>query len=179
MSCYFQEAIDGTDEKLQAVLTFKREELLYDIENYAYIEGAVLPRETDPHNRHMVADAGQDGNVDRISRVLDVEFATMKEMLYPYTKHEIHNAELDNSLREPGTYGMILNVPADFSQTTLILLEKLIHEYLVCKAVADWMSITNPQKAPVWEKKAEEAETKLRENLLTRQGRVRRKLGPF
>ena len=145
MSCF----LDDDNGTRVAVLMFKREELLYDIKNYAFIEGSVMDTESN-HNRHMVQDVGETGNVDRVTRVLDLRVAKCKEFLYPYTKRDIHRSVRDDKLREPGVYGSVVKVPANFSQTTLQLLEKLIHEYLVCEAVADWMSITNTAKAEIW-----------------------------
>lgn len=174
MSCYLNEE-NGT---LEAVLSFKREQLLYDIANYAYIDGHVLETENG-HQRHTVQDVGEEGNVDRVTRVLDVCVARCREMLYPYIKHEIHRPELDDELKDTPVYGMVLTLPQGFSQTTLNLLERLIHEYLVCRSVADWMSITNPQKAETWAVKAQEAEGEIRTSLNTRIGRVRRRCHPF
>ena len=174
MSCFVEES-NGT---LNAVLGFKREQLLYDIKNYAYIEGSVMDTDSN-HNRHMVQDVGEDGNVDRVTRVLNLTVAKCRELLYPYTKNELHRTELNDTLREPNVYGIVLSVPTDFSQTTLYLLENLIHEYLVCKAVADWLSITNTAKAQVWEAKAEEAEGEIRINLHNRIAGTRRGLDPF
>lgn len=175
MSCFLEEE-NGTKF---AVLIFKRDQLMYDIENISYIEGSVLPKDTEAHNRHMVQDVGEEGNVDRVSRILDLCHAQAKETLYPYTKHEIHKAEIDDILRKPKVYGIVMKVPSDFSQTTLILLERLIHEYFVCRAVQEWMSITNPAKAETWGVKAEEAINEARVSLSARVSRVRRKLHPF
>ncbi|WP_290302523.1 hypothetical protein [Muribaculum intestinale] len=174
MSCFLEEK----DGSLNAVLGFKRDQLLYDIKNYAYIEGSVMDTESN-HNRHMVQDVGEEGNVDRVTRVLNLTVAKCRELLYPYTKNELHRTELNDTLREPKVYGIVLSVPTDFSQTTLYLLENLIHEYLVCKAVSDWLSITNPAKAQVWEAKAEDAESEIRANLHARIARTRRRLRPF
>ena len=157
---------------------FKREQLLYDVKNYAFIEGSVLDTESN-HNRHMVQDVGDDGNVDRVTRVFDLTIAKCKELLYPYTKRDIHRSVLDDRLREPGVYGIVLEVPITFSQTTLNLLKKLVHEYLVCEAVADWMSITNPAKTETWKSKAEAAVSEIRVNVNTRISRTRRRMHPF
>lgn len=174
MSCYLDEK-NGT---VEAVLSFKRDQLLHDIRNYAYIEGHVM--ETgNTHQQHMVQDVGEEGNVDRVTRVLDLNVAKCREMLYPFIKHEIHRHKLDDTLKETPVYGMVLKVPQDFSQTTLNLLERLVHEFLVCKSVADWMSITNPGKAQTWEVKAEEAQRGIRSGLLSRLRRVRRRTHPF
>lgn len=174
MSCFLEEK----EGSLNAVLGFKRDQLLYDIKNYAYIEGSVMETGSS-HNRHTVQDVGEEGNVDRVTRVLNLTVSKCKELLYPYTKNDLHHTELNDILREPDTYGIVLKVPTDFSQTTLYLLENLIHEYLVCKAVADWMSITNQAKAQTWELKAEEAENEIRINLHNRIARTRRRLHPF
>lgn len=174
MSCFLEE----TDGTLNAVLSFKRSQLLYDIKNYAHIEGSVMDTESN-HDRHMVQDVGEEGNVDRVTRVLNLTVAKCKEYLYPYTKHDLHRMELNDTLREPETYGIVLKMPSGFSQTTLNLLEHLIHEYLVCNAVSDWLSITNPSKAQIWSDKASGALSEIRTNLHARIGRIRRRLHPF
>ena len=170
--------MEEKEGRLNAVMSFKRDQLLYDIKNYAYIEGSVMETESN-HNRHMVQDVGEEGNVDRVTRVLNTTACKCRELLYPYTKNELRCTELNDDLREPPVYGIVLSVPKDFSQTTLYLLENLIHEYLVCKAVADWLSITNTAKSQVWEAKAEEAEHDIRVNLHNRIAKARRRLHPF
>lgn len=173
--CCFLENENGTQV---ALLMFKRDQLLYDVKNYAYIEGSVMDTESN-HNRHMVEDVGEVGNVDRVTRVFDLCIAKCKELLYPYTKHNISMSALDDKLSERGVYGIVMKVPLDYSQTTLNLQEKLIHEFLVCEAVADWMSITNPAKAETWKVKASAAEGKIKESLNSRMMRRRRRLAPF
>lgn len=168
MGCYSDEQ-NGT---VEAVLIFSREQLLYDIKNYAYIEGHVLQTE-DSHVRHTVQDVGEEGNVDRVTRVLDLSMAKCREILYPYVKHDIHRHVLDDKLKETPCYGIVLTLPTTFSQTTLNLLERLIHEYLVCRGVSDWMSITNPAKAETWTIKAQEAEQEIRTCTATRMKKVR------
>ena len=55
-------------------LTFKRDELLYDIKNMGFVEGDTKKVESE-HERHQVMDVGEDGNVDRVTRVLDLTFS--------------------------------------------------------------------------------------------------------
>lgn len=168
MSCLLKEE----EGKMYAVLGFQRDQLLYDINNASYIEGSVM--ETgNHHNRHMVQDVGEDGNVDRVTRILDLTVAQSREMLYPYTKHHIHRAELNDRFNEQMVYGIVLKLPSDFSQTTLNLLEQLIHELLVCKAVAEWMRLTNPARSQSWQEKANEAVSEIRTSLTSRMTRTR------
>ena len=82
----------NSQSKTKAVtLVFKREELLYDAENYSFVEGDIMQAE-DEHARHQVFDIGQDGNVDRVTRILNLVHSECVEMLFPYTKEEISDA---------------------------------------------------------------------------------------
>lgn len=160
-------------------LTFKREELLYDCKNLGYIEGDVM-RTQDEHDRHQVMDIGEDGNVDRVTRILDLAIAQCVEMCYPYSKLPVEDVtEMDDTLTETNAYVVQLLVPDDFSQTTVTLLERLIHELLVCRVMADWMSITKPESKANWEGKIEGLEAEILGNLNSRCGRVRRTQTPF
>lgn len=168
MRCCITPMSDGK----KVLLVFKREELLYDIKNYAYIENHIMPPQTE-HARHMVADVGECGNVDRVTRVLSLAVCQCREALYPYAKRAIDTNMLDDTLEEPCGYCIELSLPPEVSQTTIELLENLIHEYLVCRGIADWLSITNTEKSEVWLQKAMEAESELRSALSTRMQRVR------
>lgn len=168
MSC----CVENEGSTLKVTLTFLREQLLYDIKNYAYVESHVMPPEAE-HAKHMVADVGEEGNVDRVTRVLDLGVSLCREMLYPWAKREIENTELDDTFAERKQYVITMNVPSTMSQTTLTFVERLIHEYLVCRGVADWLSITNPQKAETWLAKAAEAESEIRTAIHSRMERTR------
>lgn len=167
------------ENKIDVRLEFRREELLYDICNYTHIEGSILPSETEPHQRHTIQDIADEGNVDRVTRVLDLVHAGITELLYPYTKRVVAEKVLNDGLVETDVYVIEMSVPQSFSQTTLQWLEKLVHEWMVYRVVADWLSITNPSKAVIWAQKAEQTESEIRGCLNTRRGRGRIKLHPF
>lgn len=158
--------------KRLVVIILKREQLLYDIANYCYIEGDIMPEDTQ-HSRHMVQDVVQEGNVDRVTRILDLVHNDIIERLYPFTQHEIHHPVVDDILRGKPVYGIILSVPGSYSQTTLNLLGKLIHELMVSLTVADWISITNPQKEETWRKKAEVMLERINQIKLQQRERIR------
>ena len=168
MSC----CIENNGNTLKVKLTFKRAELLYDIKNCAYVESHVLPAEAE-HARHMVADVGEEGNVDRVTRVLDLGVSMCREMLYPWAKKDIGKTEYDDTLAERKQYEIEMNVPSTMSQTTLTLVERQIHEYLVCRGVADWLSITHPEKSETWLAKAAEAESEIKVAIHSRMERTR------
>lgn len=161
-------------------LTFKRQELIYDAANYSFVEGDIMKAD-DEHARHQVSDIAQKGNIDRVTRVLNLAHAECVEMLFPYTHEEIADKQeaLNDVLTSPEEYHIVLQLPNSFSFTTMKLLQNLIHEYLVCRVLADWMSITNPSSEANWERKFESLRSKITTSLVSRTGKIRRKLKPF
>lgn len=192
-------------------MTFKREELLYDIRNNAYVEGDVMQAQTE-HDRHQVQDIGEDGNIDRVTRVLDLAHAECEEALFPYTKENVEQeSEMDDTptyieptadaedtmagseetlaeeeftddtpvVKPTGDYVIRLLVPDEYSKTTVRLIVRYIHEYMVCRVLSDWMSITNPPAAANWKAKQDEALEGMKEAVNFRTGRVRRTQTPF
>lgn len=161
-------------------LIFKRAEVLYDAENYSYVEGDIMKTDNE-HAQHQVFDIGQEGNIDRVTRVLNLAHSECVEMLYPYTKEDVPDEQepLDDILIAPEEYVVELILPDGFSITTVRLLEHLIHEYLVYRVLADWMSITNPGSQKNWEDKLANIKHRVQSALMSRRGRLRRKLKPF
>lgn len=105
----------------------------------------------------------------------------MRGNAFSYTKTEIGETQenFDNVLTAPEAYDIVLNLPVGFSMTTVKLLKHLIHEYLVCRVLADWMSITNPGSQANWEGKFKELKRKIQTSLVSRKGKIRRKCKPF
>ena len=160
-------------------LTFKREALLYDIKNYAFVEGDIM-QSNEEHSKHQVFDIAEDGNIDRVTRILDLAYAECVEFMYPYTKIECEEEEFrDNNLEEASTYEIKLLVPNDFSQTTVTLINKYAHEYMVCRVLADWLSITKPNSKANWEDKMNQIQEKIQTQLNARCKRIRRAQTPF
>lgn len=182
---YKRQVEPGTNKPVytnKVTLTFKRDELLYDINNIAYVEGDVMPADNE-HDRHQVMDVGEDGNIDRVTRVLDVAFAECEELLYPYSKKPVETEESrDDTLANTDEYVIELTVPDDFSKTTVNLMEKYIHEFLVYRVLADWMSITNLKNAASaqnWQAKLEEIKDEIESTLNAHRYRTRRTMNPF
>lgn len=165
--------------KKTATLTFHRSELIHDIGNYAYVEADMMKTD-DEHDRHQVFDIVQDGNVERVTRVLDLTFAEINELCYPYTKMNIDDGASDSDIYDEAyVYNIDLRLPDDFSQTTFKLLKELIHELLVCSVLADWLSITKPEAEANWLRKIESVRDRIKGVLFARGGRTRRTLSPF
>lgn len=160
-------------------LLFEQEALLYDIANCAYVEGDIVAG-VEEHPRHQIIDITQDGNVDRVNRILDLAYAECVEMMYPYTKVSCEDSEsVTNSPMDVYQYCITLQIPDDFSKTTIDYVSKCVHEYMTSRVLTDWLSITKPSAANYWAVKAAEAKDQIRTSLNARMKRVRRTLSPF
>lgn len=180
MSCNFTDCgHDKAAGTTRAVIGIKRDRVLYDVSNICYVEGHIMPEETGVHQKHTVKDVAEAGNIDIVSRAMDVAVATLKEVLYQFTMHDIHDTVLDDKLKEPEFYGIVLDLPSGFSQTTLNLISRLAHKYIVNRVVSEWFAIAYPAKAEMWESRAEKCIDEIMRNINNRPGRIRRKLHPF
>lgn len=177
-NCFNSDAADSKATR-KVTLLFHREQLLYDIKNYAYIEGHVWGEENQ-HAQHTLVEIGEEGNVDRVNRILGVVHAAAVEMLYPYTKHEAEDGEIIcDRMFTPTDYNIEMNVPTTMSRTTLHLLNRLIHEFMVARVIYDWLSITHPDAARNWLDKALEAEKEITSVKNSRTGVLTRPSHPF
>lgn len=182
MDCRRCDKGGGADETKRTVtLRFRRENLDYSIRNYAYIESHVMSEDQEC-SRHMVCDIGEEGNRDRVTRLLGAIHAGVVEMLYPFTKTEAVEEIIDDDIWEPEEYVVEIHVPATFSRTSCHLLSRLIHEYMVYRVLHDWMTITNsgsPAAAQHWLEKAAEAASEIEGLKNMRTGTLERPLRPF
>lgn len=165
---------------MRVEIRLRREELLYDVGNYGYIEGHLVGEGAETGAvRHLLEDVCQGGNEDRVGRVLDLAHAAAVELLYPYTKEEVSRGVVDDVPREGEAWVLRLELPEGFSQTSVDYLTRLLHEWLVCRVMWDWVGITRPEKAAVWMEKLEGIEGEIRALANTRRGRSRIRLHPF
>lgn len=160
-------------------LIFIQKELLYDIANAAWIQGDVMPTE-DEHQRHTVIDITQDGNRDRVVRMLNLYFANVVELLYQYTRHEaVDESQQNDQLIFPRKYIIRLSLPDDFSNTSVHYLKELIHNYIVCRVLYDYLSITYPEAAQNWHDKAQRLQEDIKSTTSHRVSYLKRKLNPW
>jgi len=164
------------------VLMFYRHELLNDLDGYGFVEGDVQRDDAEhlKHGKHLTQDITQEGNVDLVTRWLDLKLAWCREQLYPYTKSPVmDNVTLDDTLESTETYVITMTVPEDFSDTTAEYLEQLIHNLLVWWVLYKWLSMTKPEAADKWLALAKDAEEELHKSKSRLCGRLRRPLRPF
>lgn len=164
-------------------LVFNKEKLLYDISNYAFVEGELVGEDNEKAH-HLVTDIAQKGNIDRLTSVLSLAYSECIEMLYPFASRKIAEGadvvtNTDNDLSDEEEYVIMLSLPQGFAMNTVEYVSKLLHEYMVCRVLQDWLDITFPNSAAKWAIKMEDIKTKLRAALLARRRVIRRKYSPF
>ena len=166
----------------RAVLRFLTEELLYDVKSLAYVESDVTESEN-VHLKHELADIGEDGNVDRVMRMMRLAVARCADLLSPYSKHDVEDEEeRDNVHEEPDAFEIAVSLPDDLSKERLTLLEHAVHEYIVCSVMCDWAGVVCHSDAALvqtWSDRVKDAESEIDGSLHSRTRRVRRTLTPF
>lgn len=168
------------NEKNRTEVNFrlKRAQILYDADNNAYIEGNMMPDETGKQKAALI-DITQDGNIDRVNRVMNLAVSECREMLYPYSKQEIQTKDCDNEPTTPEEYVITAAFPEDLSQTTVELIANLLHEYVTGRVLSDWLSITKPENAAKWYSEIESIKLKLKQTMSIRRKKLRRGRSPF
>lgn len=160
-------------------LKIYREVVLNEVRQCAYVEGDIMAAD-DEHRKHQIFDITEDGNIDRVSRVLSLAIADCRELLYPYSATSKNGSDsYDNGFDEAAVIEIALNIPPTVSYDTVRLLKELIHEYAVACIMTDWLSITKAESAENWERKAEALRQKIHNTIQLRTKRMKRRLSPF
>lgn len=163
-----------------ATITMYREELLYDIKNSAYITGDILDRDEAEHIRHLIMDIGEDGNVDRVTRLLDNAFDECVFALLKNTNTEMEDGySTDDRFAEADKYVMKLVLPDKTSKYTIDYLTKQIHEYMVRYTLAQYLGIVAINMRKQWEADLEEIKSNIKILPLTGKKKAVRTLYPF
>ena len=179
-SCYDTSQCKYKDgNTFNLTLNFKREALLYDIANVAYVEGAIQRKEN-VSGFHFTIDIVQDDNVDRITRILDRVYAKCVKSLSPYTDEYIsEDLELNDDFEETDVYTIKMKVPKTFLKPFAHLLKQLIHEYMVSVSLYEWLAITKPNSAEFWGNKAVDTMQEIRSTLNTSSRVFERPISPI
>lgn len=171
--------IKRVEKRTSVVIDLLREQLLYDIENYAYVEGNVVEVPS-AEDRAMVIDIAQEGNIDRVNRILNLAYSELVEIMFPYTKERCEDEEIRNDIiTEPSEYTIRLSMPTMFSKTSVNLLANLCHEYMVCRVLSDWLNMTKHEAWQSWQLRLADISMQIRARLNARCGRIRRTQTPF
>ena len=160
-----------------------RKSMLYDISNMAYLIADT--GEENRHTLHRVRDICEDGNIDRVNRVLALAFSNVLTVLLPVIKQprggkssSRPSEDFEICFRDDGIMKYHL------THERLFNIKETVREYMLCMVLADWLAVTLPEAADVWRFRAGKAMENLAETVtaLTASsftGGLRRRLSPF
>ena len=161
-----------------------KKSLLYDISNMAYVIADT--GENLNHTLHRVRDVCQDGNIDRVARVLGLAYANVLSVLFPVLETPATNIDKENSAKVRDyefNFRRDGNLCHGLTTERKLKIKETVHEYMVSLVLADWLGITLPAAADVWKYKAEEALESLgiliSRILSSASGVFRRSMSPF
>ena len=132
--------------------------LLYDIANMAYL---IADTGTDSiHSLHRVRDICEEGNIDRVSRILGLAYAEILNVLKPVIV-SLPCPEDTDHWKTPRNYPVEFRNDGEFryllSPEVKLKIKETAHEYMVCMVLADWLGVTFPEAADVWKFRFETA----------------------
>lgn len=132
--------------------------LLYDIANLAFL----IADNGDPlnHSLHQVRDICQEGNIDRVSRILGLAYSRIIDTLSPILSRNHINIDKDLSV-VPHDYVINFRSGArlryKLTDERKLRIKETAHEYMVAMVLADWLALTYPPAYDVWKYRADAA----------------------
>lgn len=140
--------------KKTLTVTQQVKELVYDIQNKAYLTGQA--REAEGKKSYEAASNMQASddmeNSYQIRRSLANAFSALKSLLGEYlsedksTSDNLISQEIDND----GELTLAFELPSNYNNASADSLGNGIHAYLVDMALSDWFAITNKEDADTY-----------------------------
>lgn len=140
--------------KKTLIVTQQVKELVYDIQNKAYLTGQAREAEgTKGYEAASNMQANDDTeNSYQIRRSLANSFSSLKSLLGEYlsedksTSDNLINTEIDSD----GILELAFELPSNYNHSSADALGNGIHAYLVDMALGDWFAITNKEDAQIY-----------------------------
>lgn len=173
----------------KAMVELQKEELVFDIKNTAYIfaDSYVNP-DVDIRQLKNAFDIGEEGNRDKLARILDSTVEDCREMLFRFAKHEMVGGAFESNeweecigspTNDEEAYYLAMLIPNGFSHTSLHSMAVYIHDYIVNEALYEWMMLILPEAADRFWALAEDKKQKIKDASNRSTGRSRIRLHPF
>ncbi|MDE7419259.1 MAG: hypothetical protein K2N35_03530 [Muribaculaceae bacterium] len=140
-------------------ISIKSKEVLADIRSAAWLESELHP-ELNRHRRHEMADICEDGNIERVWRIIGIQIAEIRLSLLKILHPEEH-LSYSNSLLSPDSWQFRFLFP--LPEDTMVFIKEKIHECLVAAVMADRTAVIVAAAADVWEERNVAALASLRQ----------------
>lgn len=139
------------ENKKTLTVTQQVKELVYDIQNKAYLTGQA--REAEGKKNYEAASNMQasddEENSYQIRRSLANAFSSLKSLLGEYLSEDkrTNNNLIAKEIDDNGVLELAFELPSNYNNSSADALGNGIHAYLVDMALGDWFAITNPEDA--------------------------------
>lgn len=139
------------ENKKTLTVTQQVKELVYDIQNKAYLTGQA--REAEGKKNYEAASNMQasddEENSYQIRRSLANAFSSLKSLLGEYLSEDksTSNNLIAKEIDDNGVLELAFELPSNYNNASADALGNGIHAYLVDMALGDWFAITNPEDA--------------------------------
>lgn len=173
----------------KAMVELQKNELVFDIKNTAYIfADSYTKPDMDIKQLKNAFDIGEDGNRDKLARILDSAVEDCREMLFRFTKLEMGGSSFESdeweecigsATNEEESYYLAMMMPDGFSHTSVHTIAVYIHDYIVNEVLYEWMMLVLPEAADRFWSIAEEKKQKIKDAANRSAKRSRIRLHPF
>ena len=142
------------EQKKTLVVTQEVKELIFDIQNKAYLTGQAREAEgTKSYEAASNMQASDDEeNSYQIRRSLANAFAALKSLLGEYLDEDTStsNNRIYDEVDNDGQLTLAFLLPSNYNNASADSLGNGIHAYLVDTALGEWFSITNKEDADTY-----------------------------
>lgn len=142
------------ENKKTLTVTQQVKELIYDIQNKAYLTGQA--READGKKSYEAASNMQasddDENSYQLRRALANAFSSLKSILgeYLYEDKSTSDNKIYTEIDGNGQLELEFKLPSNYNNASADSLGNGIHAYLVDMSLAEWFAITNKEDADTY-----------------------------
>lgn len=155
----------------KVMIELVKKELIYDIKNTAFIfADSYSNPNVDAKQLKNVFDVSEDGNMDKLARILDSAVEDCREMLFRFTKLEMLGGGFDSDewaecigspANEEENYYLAMRMPQGFSKTSVHTMTVYIHDYIVNQCMYEWLMVVFPDGADRFWALAEDKKQKI------------------
>ena len=134
-------------------VTQQVKELVYDIQNKAYLTGQAREAEGKSYQAASNMQASDDmENSYQLRRSLANAFSSLKSLLGEYLDEDktTSNNLIDQEIENDGVLELVFELPSNYNNASADSLGNGIHAYLVDMALGDWFTITNKEDASTY-----------------------------
>ena len=137
-------------------ITLQKDELLYDIENIAYVVGLNRSTGTNFEQVSNIQNTGEGGDRDMMLRSIETAFNEIKRNVNRFIV-ETKESSTNDLITLTTDFSLSLTMPGNFNQASVDSIKSASHDYIVAHALIDWFSAVKPDEVAIYAQKKADA----------------------